>query len=102
MLADMREAGLAPGPRAWHVLALAHLKAGDVDGALDASVRADAGGGRVPGSRRAGRLGRVEMFLCVSAGWGAVAAAGWARAVAPLRSWTQAGSRCAPLRQLAS
>jgi hypothetical protein len=43
-LGDMAAAGLPPGPRAWHVAAVAHLKAGDIDGALAASVRADEGG----------------------------------------------------------
>jgi hypothetical protein len=64
VLADMADAGLPPGPRAWHVLALAHLKAGDVDGALEASVRADTGalcakvGGRGRGHRSCrGRTG---------------------------------------------
>ncbi|GBF87350.1 hypothetical protein Rsub_00061 [Raphidocelis subcapitata] len=44
VLSDMADAGMPPGPRAWHVLVIAHLKAGDVDGALDASVRADEAG----------------------------------------------------------
>lgn len=48
-LAAMGAAGLAPGPRAWHVLALAYLKAGDADGALEAAARAgDAGAPLLP------------------------------------------------------
>eukprot|EP00878_Enallax_costatus_P013885 GHUV01014520.1.p1 GENE.GHUV01014520.1~~GHUV01014520.1.p1 ORF type:complete len:322 (+),score=99.18 GHUV01014520.1:398-1363(+) len=43
-LASMSAVGLPPGPRAYHVLLCAYLKAGDVAGALDVTRRAtDAG-----------------------------------------------------------
>ena len=38
MLTSMEEAGLPPGPRAYHGLICAHCKAGDTDSAL-ATVR---------------------------------------------------------------
>jgi hypothetical protein len=63
VLSDMAAAGLPPGPRAWHVAVVAHLKGGDVDGALAASVKADEGacgaGGRwgVWSGRRRGHRG---------------------------------------------
>jgi hypothetical protein len=41
----MRDAGVPPGPRAWHVSVMARLKGDDMDGALAASVAADEGEG---------------------------------------------------------
>ncbi len=41
---EMEELGLAPGPRAYHALVYAYVKAGDPDGALDAIRRTHAAG----------------------------------------------------------
>ncbi|MEW5312845.1 MAG: hypothetical protein WDW38_004447 [Sanguina aurantia] len=41
LISQMEESGLQPGPRAFHVLIFAYVRAKDRDGALEAVVRAD-------------------------------------------------------------
>jgi hypothetical protein len=55
VLREMVEVGLPPGPGALHALVVAHVKAGDLDAALDV---ANAMGGK-------GERGRGTVLSCV-------------------------------------